>query len=111
MPIITSYENWILELESQLNFLPEDLKATAREQIVQCRLASKRIQRGIDIVSKNENHAGESFRFTNMAMALQQKYGNWAKSNREIGKVEGVSPPEFFGRWRIFPNCIYSSKH
>ena len=102
MPIITSYENWILQLESQLDSLPEDLKATAREQIVQCRHASKRIQRGIDIVSKNENHAGESFRFTNMAMALQQKYGNWAKSNREVGKVEGVSPPEFFGRWRLF---------
>jgi hypothetical protein len=102
MPIIKHYENWILQLESQLDFLPDDLRATAREQITQCRRASERIERGIHIVSKNENHAGESFRFTNMAMALQQKYGNWAKSNRELGKVEGVSPPEFFGRWRLF---------
>lgn len=102
MPIITHYKNWINQLESKLDSVPTNLRGTAEEQIRQCHYASERIKRGIEIVSKNEKHAGESFRFTNMAMALQQKYGEWAKKNRETGKVNGVSPPVFFGRWRLF---------
>ena len=104
-PIVQEYENWIKNLENKISdekIVPNQFKETAKQQLVECKYALERINAGIGIISKNEDGAGEIFRFVNRVMALQQSYGKWAKQNVKNKKVEGNTPTEINGKWRLF---------
>ena len=104
-PIVLEYENWIKNLENKISdekIVPNEFKETAKQQLVECKYALERIKAGIDIISKNEDGAGEIFQFVNRVMALQQSYGKWAKQNVKNKKVEGNTPTEINGKWRLF---------
>jgi len=88
-PLISAYEYWIEELETQVKQTSGDqgsYNTTALQTIDTCKQNLKRIQAGINLLAKNPQ-AAEAFRFTNRAMALQRIHSLHSESiRREEGK-------------------------
>lgn len=100
-PIVTEYNKWISSLESTINNLSPKYRELAQFQIERCKEASSRIESGIKLISTN-NDIADAFRFTNQVILYQRSYGEWAKTNRQLGKTQGKKPEQLSGTWRLF---------
>jgi len=72
-PICTGYERWIHDMEEQLGNLPQEDEEIARELIEECRIALRRMARGIDVLCSDRD-ARLAFCFANKAIDLQWKW-------------------------------------
>lgn len=74
-PLVTGYQKWIDEQESQISSLPEEFQPVARRNIDQCRRAARRIQEAIELLIQDED-ARLAFCFANKAIAMQARWKN-----------------------------------
>ena len=65
------YKNWITEIEVVSKDLRDDYRKTAEKNIQKCYLCHQRMERGIEILEKDEK-ARKAFSYMNRAMLLQQ---------------------------------------
>lgn len=65
------YDFWIGEIESDSRKLPADMKSTAARHIADCRDASSRIMKGIDLLEKDAASM-RAFKLSNQAMVMQR---------------------------------------
>jgi hypothetical protein len=98
-PIVAEYREWIRGRRAMLVDLPDDLKATAAENLRQCDLAADRMARGIERI-EGDPAIWRAFRFMNHAMDLQRRQSLIAEAyrttNKRIVKVDEVPT------WRAF---------
>ena len=108
--VISQYESWINERESEIQDLPLRLVSVANQHIAKARLALERIKNGWNYVRSNQI-AREAFRLTNQAMLSQQIRSSLplrkAKQGRNgVWDVQGPHPsaevPSGRGNWRPF---------
>lgn len=69
--IVTFYNKWISNLKLESQELEGILKETALKHIDECKLCSSRIDRGIEVLEKNDN-AFLAFRLMNRALFMQR---------------------------------------
>ena len=106
-PIVDKYEEWIVgELEAKVGALSPEFREAAEVQIRECRDALKRMRKGVQIISTN-NDAAEAFAFANGAMYLQMSYGRWARENVKKGHVDEPKPKTYGGKWRPFQMAFF----
>jgi len=127
--LVKEYAKWIAEIEEAALNKPEleDYREAAKTNVEKCKITLKRIQNGIDIISKAEKKSDilKCFLWMNKAMLWQQqrskvKQRKWKRTG--VGKnisfnLEGINGTEnnefvslndyynesaFNGRWRPF---------
>lgn len=79
-----AYEQWIKNLKKELELLKKQnnrFEKVGRNQIEQCELCSSRIQKGIDLLSSNEE-VFLAFQLMNRALMMQRIQGQSAKKER-----------------------------
>lgn len=69
--IISTYNTWILGLEQEVESFEDRFKTAALRHITECKLCSSRIEKGIDLLEKNEN-AFLAFKLMNRALFMQR---------------------------------------
>lgn len=82
--IVKLYNNWISGLEKEmLSFKDEDKRFTnvAKRQIGECKICYQRIEKGIKILSQNEQ-VYFAFQLMNRALMMQRVQGNSSKQDR-----------------------------
>lgn len=102
--LIPIYLNWVVNIEEKIpKMVNQQYVAEAHAAVRKCREAARRMQKGIDTIT-NDDNAFSAFKFTNMAIAWQQTMSKWSKANAARGNVEGHEPldPDRNIRWRIF---------
>lgn len=102
--MIPMYSDWITDVERKIHHeIDQQYQNETYAAIEKCKIATKRIQKGIDAITSDDN-AFEAFKFTNRAIAWQQTMYKWAKNNAARDSVEGHEPlePNKDLRWRLF---------
>lgn len=102
--IITLYSDWISHTEREIldKIVEEKYIGRAEGSIQKCKKAVDRMQKGIEVITQNDN-AFEAFKFANLSIAWQQTMSKWAKKNAAIGEVKGQEPSEpNKAKWRLF---------
>jgi hypothetical protein len=94
-----AYSSWINKREEEIPELPERLRAIAIRNVENCRLVSKRINQGIQLI-ENDEQALEAFQLANKSMLIQRARIVWMRGN----PAERASAPELSEdhRWRPF---------
>lgn len=100
-PLVQAYRQWINQQRARLKLEP-DLKpyqGVASKALERCETTLKRIEAGIDLLSKNEQ-ALKAFRFMNEAMHRQFVQSRLAEARRQgqVLKIDEVAGPA----WRPF---------
>lgn len=91
------YSEWIDE--HNIDSIPEHLKNVADENIEQCRKTKDRIERGIELISKDPL-VREAFQLANKAMLIQRARINWIRNEPENRPEEPAL--ESTHKWRPF---------
>ncbi|CEQ11809.1 DNA helicase [[Clostridium] sordellii] len=69
--IVSTYNKWILGLEQEVKSFEDRFKNAALRHISECKLCSSRIEKGIDVLERNEN-AFLAFKLMNRALFMQR---------------------------------------
>lgn len=72
-PLIHGYDDWILQQESEIPHLPEELRETAAENLKLCRDSLRRMKKGLELLA--DPQALKAFKLANKAILLQQVNG------------------------------------
>lgn len=96
---ILSYDAWIQKNEGDISQLPERLQPVAISNMENCRLVSRRIKRGIQLLSQ-DHQAFKAFQLANKSMLIQRTRIVWIKK----APKDRPAFPELTGnhRWRPF---------
>lgn len=125
--LISEYEQWIHEIESETKKLNKSYQVAAINSVKKCQRTLARIKRGVEFLIKVDESSDlvKSFRWMNRAMLWQQQRSGtqqriwkrtWDKANQSVdilepidstGKQEFESLEEFknsdrWGKWRPF---------
>ncbi|PJI10272.1 helicase [Clostridium sp. CT7] len=82
--IVKLYNNWIYNLEKEITSFKDEYKKfthIARCQIEECKICSERIEKGINILSENEQ-AYFAFQLMNRALMMQRVQGKSSQKER-----------------------------
>ncbi|KYC89946.1 hypothetical protein B4102_3953 [Heyndrickxia sporothermodurans] len=95
-----AFKSWLKDQKKIVATLPNYLKNEAVKNINQVERIIKRLEKGIQLVTKNEQSLEYlAFQFANKAMVLQRAYSKVAHIYRsEKKRVK----PELTGEWRLF---------
>ena len=103
-PLADAYGAWVEGLASQVADLDERLRTQARQHLEECRAVHRRIDEGIQLLSRSGDEISElarrAFCFANRAMALQRSRSEIALRRRQ-GEL-AVNPDEVVTVWRPF---------
>jgi hypothetical protein len=129
--IVALYDNWIEELDTEINTLDSKFKNAALRHMEQCKLASNRMKKGIELIEKDDN-VYIAFSLMNRALLMQRLHSHLGERYPMTGNLpenlmkkfpeidyENSSPDE--ATWRPFqiayilmciesienPNCGY----
>lgn len=106
-PLADEYEAWISgELEPRAARLPARHKGAAERQAAECRMALRRIRRGIEIVS-TDAAAADAFSFANRAMHLQMSHARWIRDKRAGVPAPAYEPGPCECRWHMFQLAFF----
>lgn len=95
-----AFKNWLKDQKKIDETLPDYLKDEAVKNVRQVDKIIKRLEEGIQLVTKNEQSLEYlAFQFANKAMVLQRAYSRVAQVYRaEKKRIK----PELAGEWRLF---------
>lgn len=94
------FKIWLEKQEEIVETLPDYLKEEAKKNVKQVKKIIKRLEEGIELVTKSEQALEYlAFQFANKAMVLQRAYTKVAQVYRSEKKRVG---PELTGEWRLF---------
>lgn len=95
-----AFKKWLEEQKEIVEELPDHLKQEAMKNVQQVEKIIKRLEEGIQLVTKNDQSLEYlAFQFANKAMVLQRAYSKLAQVYRaEKKRVK----PELTGEWRLF---------
>jgi len=99
-PLVAAYREWIELRSKEIDTLPDELRATARDHARYWIEAAERIERAIELLRDNEA-ARKAFCFANHAMLLQRSHSDWA-SHRQDDPASAPAVPVITGSWRPF---------
>ncbi len=125
--LVTKYEQWIHEIETDSKKLNESYQVAAINSVKKCQGTLARIKRGVEYLMKEDESSDfvKSFRWMNKAMLWQQQRSGtqqriwkrtWDKSNQpvdildpidsagnqEFESLEDFKNSERWGKWRPF---------
>ena len=104
-PLLGKYKTWIEETRNKIEdekIIPKNMIERAKNAIDKCETATDRIQKGIDVLTSDDDKPFEAFKFANLAIAWQRTMYDWAEENAKKGEVPKVEPLEPQGNWRLF---------
>lgn len=79
MLLPAAYGDWIIQRESEIETLPDELQPVARRNLLTCRHVQERITAGVKAMDGNRRLL-QSFQLANAAMALQHTWKNSKKA-------------------------------
>ncbi len=110
-PLLTGYEKWISEKESEVEQLPLKLQTAAKTHISLCRSSLARMEHGLLLL--NDEKAMRAFQLANLAILLQQENGT-VKRDGIIQQEEGQTEIYYKLKYKEIvkePQSLYDAKN